>query len=181
MAKKAPSNKKHKKVTQIKKNKQKRKQTARDAVKNPGLEKRYFSKIKQEVHEIDYAHKLSEKDKAFLSSFNEETIGSRFNHNGKKHYKSKRAKKEIYTENNARNRDQFSISRATGTMVDIDPEVAISIWQEKYVNFDFEEQMLKEPDEAEILTERQYRRLVEDGASIPEEMRLFYEKLFKKS
>lgn len=53
---------------------------------------------------MDYIDKLSEEEKAFLNNFVEEYHIANFNHKGKKFYKSKREKREIYGNNNASNR-----------------------------------------------------------------------------
>ena len=160
--------------TTSKKNKPSGATTARATSKHPGLNPKLFSRIKQEFHDIDYAEQLSEKDKDYLSSFMEEKLGARFNHDGKKHHKTKSSKRGIYNENNARQRDTYSLGRATGKMVDIDPEIAVGIWQEKYLNYDFEESMIPEKEVPELLTKREFNKLLKDGAELPFEMMAFY-------
>jgi hypothetical protein len=174
MAIKTKKDVKRKKGTPSKKGKPSRTTTIRETSKLAGLNKRYFSKVKQEFHDIDYADELNQKEKEFLSSFMEENLGARFNHSGKKLNKSKSSKREIYNENNARQRDTYAVGRASGGMVDIDPEVAVSIWQERYVNHNFEDEMFKPKEEIGLMTRREYQRLVDSGADIPEDMVLFY-------
>jgi hypothetical protein len=174
MAIKTKKNVKRKKVTPSKKGKPARTASARETSKFAGLNKRYFSKVKQEFHDIDYSDKLSYKEKEFLSSFMEEILGARFNHNGKKLNKTKSSKREIYNENNARQRDTYAQGRATGRMVDIDPEVAMSVWQERYINHNYEDDMFKPKEEIGLMTKREYQRLVDSGADIPEDMVIFY-------
>lgn len=89
----------------------------RDKVKTPGLRKDKFSKIKQEYHDIDYAHKLDAKDAQWLNNFMEEDLGARLNHPGKKVYRKKADKRACYQRNNERNRDLYAASRATGTLL----------------------------------------------------------------
>ena len=103
------------------------KKRKRDLVKYPGLDKRFFSKIKQEYHDIDYAHKLSDKDQKWLSQFMEENLGAQLNektlknkYNKKPIHKSKAQKKDCYDRNNARQRDIYGLSRATGKLNDYD-------------------------------------------------------------
>ena len=138
-----------------------------------GLNKRKFSKVKQEFHDIDYADQLNDKDKLFLSSFMEEHLGARLNHCGKKHNKSKASKRAIYNQNNARQRDVYSQTKATGRLLD-NPETAIQIWQERYMDVNFEEIMLAKEPAQTIMTRREWIRLLDSGADISEEMRIFY-------
>lgn len=177
MAKKTKRNKSRKKIARSKKSQPKRRKTVRDSLSYPGLNGRFFSKVKQEFHDIDYAHELSEKEKKWLSSYMEETLGARFNHNGKKHVKSKSGKQAIYNENNARQRDQYSIARATGRIVDITPELALAIWQERYINPESEE-MMTQVEDNEYLSLKEYVSLLKSGAGIPDELRMFYEALY---
>lgn len=81
----------------------------RDRKQYPGLSPGNFSKAKQQQHDIDYAHLLSDKDKDFMSRFMEEWVGARLNHPGKLINKGKTVRKKIYDANNARNRDIMSI------------------------------------------------------------------------
>ncbi len=174
MATKANKNVKRKKSTPSKKNKPQGATSARKTNKLAGLNPRLFSKIKQEFHDIDYAKDLPPKLQEYMASFMEESLGARFNHDGKKHIKSKANKKKIYTENNARQRDTYALTRATGRMVDIDPEIAVSIWQERYLDHDFEDSMLKQEEKPELLTKREFKKLLDSGAEIPFEMLAFY-------
>jgi hypothetical protein len=88
------------------------------------LEKRFFSKAKQEYHDIDYVDQLSDKEKRWLNSFLEESLGARLNHPFKKIHKSKKDRKQIFSANNARNRDIASlytkISNEPGIFIDSD-------------------------------------------------------------
>jgi hypothetical protein len=95
--------------------------TKRSKTKHPGLHKRFFSKIKQEYHDIDYINKLSEEDKEYLSSFMDEYLGANFTYNSKKIHKKKMYKTKSYNAHNARQRDIFSIERAKGCLaIDLD-------------------------------------------------------------
>lgn len=89
----------------------------RDSIKYPGLEKRYNSRIRQEHLDQDYIDQLSEKEKEFLSNFNEEFYGGNFYHRGKKLHKSKKSKRACYSRNNAQNRCGLGISKAKGNLV----------------------------------------------------------------
>jgi hypothetical protein len=164
----------------------KKKKTIRDKNRFSALEKRFFSRVKQEYHDFDYIDKLGDKDKSILNSFIEESLGARFNHDGKKIYKSKTKQREIFNENNSRQRDLYSLLKAQGRLMDVPTDRAIHEWQEKYENLNPEEQLLKKPDvieETEVLTRREYERLKASGAYIPMEMLAFYDDLYpdKKS
>lgn len=92
----------------------------RDKEATPGLNRHFFSRIKQEYHDYDYIGKLSPEEAEWLSRFTEEDLGARFNHNGKKVYRKIKDKRASYSRNNARNRDVHAIAKATGTLDDID-------------------------------------------------------------
>lgn len=92
----------------------KAKNTKRSKINNPGLKPNYNSKIRQEYLDYDYLDKLSPEDLKWLNSFSEEYLGTNFNHPGKKLFKSKAKKRELYNQNNARNRCLFSQTRAKG-------------------------------------------------------------------
>jgi hypothetical protein len=110
----------------------------------------------------------------------EETLGARFNHAGKKLIKSVAKKKEIYTENNARQRDIYGQSKASGRNVDIDPDFIIETMQSSIYTDDHEEQLLqRRDDENELLTVSEYLALKRNGAIIPTEVKNFYDELFK--
>src|ERR1700675_796652 len=84
--------------------------------KFPGLDPKMNTRIRQNSIDQDYIDKLSEKEKQWLNNFMEESVGANFNHEGKKHYKTKAEKRKIYTENNARNRDIMSRVSAIGML-----------------------------------------------------------------
>jgi truncated hemoglobin YjbI len=107
--KKVQSNKK-KKQAPIKK---------RERAVYPGLEKRLFSRIKQEYHDYDYVDKLSDKDKKWLSDFTSEWLGANLNDSDKKMHKSNKRRKQVFDMNNARNRDLLSNVKAGGLVDDV--------------------------------------------------------------
>lgn len=136
--------------------------TRKDATSNSGLQKQYFSRVKQEYHDIDYADKLNPKDRAWLASFMDEDLGARFNHHGKRVYKKKRDVNASYNRNNARNRDQYGIAKATGTAVDVPLDQAYQYWEENYIDPDFESKVLESIDgetKAPILSLDEYAKL----------------------
>ena len=125
MARKSKKKSKNRKKTSTVKKKISKK---REKEQYPGLKKHLFSKIKQEYHDIDYADKLSDKEKLYLSNFMEEFLGARTNHSGKKIHKklhTKAGRKKIFDANNARNRDSYSNAKARGAIVDVDPKIIL--------------------------------------------------------
>jgi len=62
------------------------------------LRKGYFDGIEE------YVDKLSPKEKEWLNRFLEETVVTNFKHKGPLIYKTKKARREFYNSNNARNR-----------------------------------------------------------------------------
>ena len=117
--------------------------TRRDAAKYPGLNKSYFSRIKQEYHDIDYVNKLSEEEKEWLSSFMEEDLGARFNHKRKKIYKKVGDKRASYRRNNYRNMDIYSNSKAANRLIDIAPDKAFELWQDRYNDASYEDRLIE--------------------------------------
>jgi hypothetical protein len=89
----------------------------RDKETYPGLNPRLFSKIKQEFHDIDYMKDLTPAQKKKLSKFMEEWLGARIKKDSKPLHNTKQDQKRCYDANNARNRDIYAISRATGRLL----------------------------------------------------------------
>lgn len=118
-----------------------------------------------------------------MNSFVEETLNARFNHKGKKLYKSKRVKREMYRDNNSRQRDVTSLGKARGKYIDIDPNVYIEHEQSKLIDqhlhiLDFEDTILNPKETMELMTKREFIRLMESGAYVPMEIMAFYEEYY---
>lgn len=158
----------------------KKKGTSRKAsTRNSGLKKQYFSRIKQEYHDIDYADQLNEKDKAWLSAFMDEDLGANFTHEGKKVYKKKRDINASYGRNNARNRDQYANSKAAGKTVDISADQAYQYWEENYIDNNFEQKVFDEIEKSKdmkVLTLDEYYKFEDQ---LTEETKEFYQNLYK--
>lgn len=82
-----------------------------------------------------------------MSSFMEEDLGARFNHDSKKIYKKKSKKRDSYNRNNARNRDIYSIAKASGKISDVSTEDAVQYWEETYVDNNYEDQLIDAIDQ----------------------------------
>lgn len=68
----------------------------------------------------DYLEKLSPKEKQWLSDFNEAYISGSFKKGSKKFGKTVKERRDSYNRNNARNRDLYSITKATGYLKELD-------------------------------------------------------------
>lgn len=118
--KKQPKNKKQANKSTVK-NKDKlavaNQNVPRNKEKYPALNFRRQVKTRLDQLETDYIDKLSDEEKAWLNAFLEETVITNFQHKGRKFYKSKKAKREFYGSNNARNRCLFTKAKAMNTIV----------------------------------------------------------------
>lgn len=179
VAAKISKSNKRKKIEKRKVAEPKRKRSTRYASRGlVGLEKRFFSKVKQEFHDIDYVDQLGEKDRKFMSTFMEESLGANLSHPGKKLHKTKAERKLVFDANNARQRDIYAQMRASGRMVDIDPDIAIEALQMSHYDMDADSKELEVGD-FEILTKREFLQLIKNGANVPQEFIEFYKKLYK--
>lgn len=85
----------------------------------PGLNRNVNLKIRWDELDQDYIDKLSDKEKEFLSKFNQEYVNADFRHE-KPLMKSKKARRQSYSRNNARNRCIFSLAKAKNSLDEID-------------------------------------------------------------
>lgn len=70
--------------------------------------KHCFRGSKKELAYVDYWHKLSPKEKAWLERFNAEFVkGSFARENGQRLHRSQKLRRECFQRNNAANRDVF--------------------------------------------------------------------------
>lgn len=109
----------------------------------------------------------------------EEDLGARFNHKGKRIYKSKRDTKQSYNRNNARNRDQYGIAKATGKAVDISADQAFQYWEENYHDNHYEDnvvQNIDKPKKEELLSLDEFNKLKDN---LTEEAVKFYKEYYK--
>lgn len=78
----------------------------RSEILYPGLDKAAHPKMRQDLLDQDYVDKLSDKEKAWLSKFNEEYAGGSFKKNPDDTYsdenihKTQKERRECYTRNN---------------------------------------------------------------------------------
>lgn len=92
----------------------------RSRTKLPGLDQSVNSKLRWDLIDHDYLDKLSDKEKQWLSDFNEAYISGSFKKGSKKFGKTKKERRESYSRNNSRNRDLYAIIKATGYLKEFD-------------------------------------------------------------
>lgn len=103
-----------------------KKSNRRSKVKYPALDPKYNLKSRGDLLECDYLDQLSEKDKEWLNSFNEEYVNANFSHKGTTIQKTKAYRKDSYDRNNARNRDILTREHAMGHNVQLDDNVSFN-------------------------------------------------------
>lgn len=118
------------------------KKTKRDKVKYPGLVKAVNSRFRREYMDQDYIDKLTDKEKQWLSNFNEEYLSGNFNHPGKKFHKTKKEKRECYSRNNARNRDVTNHAKAKGHLMQSNDYILESFEKSHVTDVEIQEDVL---------------------------------------
>jgi len=119
-----------------KKSKRRTNSKRRSKILYPALHKHTNARIRQEQMDWDYLHKLSQKELEWLNNFTVETLNAA---PGKKHYKTKKSKKKIYDENNARNRDIYSRQKTIGSLGAIDNYKIAKIEENVDVGYNYTE------------------------------------------
>lgn len=103
--------------------KKKKKKVARSNKENPALDPKYTPKVRREFLDMDYIDKLNPKEKEWLNKFTEEYLNASFKNKPSDLHKSKKSKRTIYNQNNARNRDMFSIAKANNLLNYSEPKI----------------------------------------------------------
>lgn len=100
-----------------------KKKTRRSEVKYPALDPKYMPKVRQEYADIDYVDQLTEDEKAWLNKFIDEELNASFKNDERDLTQDPEKKREIYANNNARNRCLYGITKASNLVSDeIRPE-----------------------------------------------------------
>lgn len=84
--------------------------------KYPALNVAYQVANRRELLDVDYIHKLSDKEKKWLDSFLQETVITNFDHDGKILIKDQETRRELYRDNNRRNNDVMSKLKTEGRL-----------------------------------------------------------------
>jgi hypothetical protein len=122
-----------------------KKPSRRSNTKYPNLKPEFNLKIRQEeIQDIaSYANSLPPEAKAWLDRFVEEEINASFV-NGGTFNKTKEEQRKIYTRNNTRNRDIYSLSKASGKLVYNSVTVDNYVPPDEYENADLTEEQSKD-------------------------------------
>jgi hypothetical protein len=99
-----------------KKHKQRAKNSKRSRAAFPNLQKKFHNLNVHEFLDYDYIGQLSTEEKKWFDKFNEEYYRAYFNKKTNKHVHKKAQRKEVYSANNARNRDLYAQSLKTRTL-----------------------------------------------------------------
>jgi hypothetical protein len=135
----------------------------REKEKYPALKKRFNTKIRQDFIESEeyingvkdakgelVIRPLNDKEKEFLNRFNAETVVTSFKKDGKDFYfEDDEMRKELYRENNRRNRDLFSAMKVEGRLVHFNSDQFDMITAQKLDHIDPEALILHSLDELE--------------------------------
>lgn len=107
----------------------KKRKTRRSKIKHPNLDRKYNIKARRDYIETDYIdgiydsngnevmRPLTDEEKEWLDQFYKETVNA--NLSDAKLYKDKKDRKQIYSENNARNRCLYNQAKKTGKLSNI--------------------------------------------------------------
>lgn len=108
------------KKQKVKKTTKVKKQTRRSKAKYPNLDVAYNLVTRQEeiADLASYAHKLNDKEKAWLDKFAGEYVNASFG--SKPLHKTKKQRKSVYDRNNSRFRDVLTKAKATRTLVSLE-------------------------------------------------------------
>jgi hypothetical protein len=93
---------------------------------------------------------LTEKEKAWLNKFYEESIIASFTKTRADLHKGGDKRKEIYRENNARNRDLYSVKQKTGQLQSFSSDNYDKMCHESIGHLDFEELLVQNVDTRDI-------------------------------
>lgn len=109
-----------------------KKSNRRSRAKYPNLNPRYNLKIRADLFDCDYAHKLNDEEKAYLDQFNSEYVNASFKkedkpRKGKRRklknlHKTSKLRKACYKANNDRNVDIYAKAKAGGTLFNIEDQ-----------------------------------------------------------
>lgn len=105
----------------------------RSKVKYPAFDRRYNLLIRQDYMEaVNYVDgvydakgnqvmpPLNENEREWLHKFEEEVVSTKFKKDGSDHYQTDEERKQIYAENNARNRCLYNKSKRVGKLIKFD-------------------------------------------------------------
>lgn len=84
-------------------------------------------KIRNDLADYDYVHKLSPYELDWLNGFNREYVNADFKHKFKSHYSSNEHKRIVYRLNNSRNRCLYGVLKVTHRIRSLKNETPIPV------------------------------------------------------
>lgn len=104
------------------------KKSRRSGTKHAGLHPELHPRIRRDVIDYDYLHKLSEEELEFLSKFTDEFVGAslckeedRNTNLDKDLHRTRKLRKSLRDSNNAKNRDTYSVMKTVGRLDGVTP------------------------------------------------------------
>ncbi len=90
----------------------------------------------REFVDQDYIHRLSERDKLWLSKFNDEYYNNRFRNNETDFHQTQTQKRERFRNTNAMNRDTYAVLKAGRALKRTTEALAPEAWTPEVIEFD---------------------------------------------
>lgn len=89
-----------------------KKKTKRSQTKYAALKPHLNLKSRIDLLDYDYLDKLTPEEKEWLNRFTEEYTHANLKHGGKKLHKTEKLKKDVYSRNNKRNNDIYTLQKS---------------------------------------------------------------------
>ena len=168
-------------------------------VRLKSLNPKYATRVRKDLLDADYLKQLNEEELKWYAQFTDEWTAGAISKGktgivkpGHIHRTNKQAK-ELYDANNKRNNDVFGVTKANFLMTELNTKVGVEdseIESRQITNVNLTEQAviaqlddskdeLKIIENDELLTKREFLKMIKHGAKIPEDMFNFYKKKYK--
>jgi len=182
--------------------KKRKKQTKKKKSTTPAIKKnvrlksvnpKYAPKVRKDLLDADYLDTLDEETFKWYAQFTDEWSAGAIKKDSmgritRGHiHRTNALAKELYDANNKRNNDIYGVSKANGLVQNLDMVVGENnetIENKLINNVNLTELAINESidnkvqDENELLTKREFLKMVKNGAKIPQEMFDFYKKYY---
>ena len=154
-----------------------RKKTGREKVKNPALKRQYNLKVRRDYIEPDYIdgvyndngelliRALTDEEKEWLNKFYEETVCASFK-GEESLYTEKEDRREIYSENNARNRCLYNKAKKTNRLMHFDIDEYDKFVSKKLSGIDIDNIVVKDKESLKNICRAGEIMVIEDSEEI---------------
>jgi hypothetical protein len=115
----------------------KKTKSRRDQTQYPNLDRRLYSRAKQEYLDQDYLNDLNDEEKAWLDQFLGEYLNASFENDETDLHQDDEQKKDVYSQNNARNRCLYG-------------QLKTKVGPTKLLNYDIVKNMVEEEFSKEV-------------------------------